>query len=77
MPSIKVNLYATLRTYVGGASSVEVEVEPGQTVEQILASLGVPAGQTRIIFVNNRPATLTESIAEGDHIAVFPAIGGG
>jgi molybdopterin converting factor small subunit len=77
MAQVKVNLYATLRSFVGGAPSVEVEIEPGQTVEQMLQKLGVPAEKTRILFVNNRAATLSQPLQEGDQVGVFPAIGGG
>jgi molybdopterin converting factor small subunit len=77
MARIKVNLYATLRGYVGGAPSVEVDVEPGQTVAETLAQLGVPADQTRILFVNNRAAPLAQPLDDGDRVGVFPAIGGG
>jgi molybdopterin converting factor small subunit len=74
---VKVNLYATLRKYVGGAPSVEVEIEPGQTVAEVLARLGVPADQTRIIFINNRAAGLSHVLQGGERLGVFPAIGGG
>jgi molybdopterin converting factor small subunit len=77
MARVKVNLYATLRSFVGGAPSVEVEVEPGQTVEQMLKQLGVPAEKTRILFVNNRAASLSQPLQDGDRVGVFPAIGGG
>lgn len=77
MASVTVRLYATLRPHVNGASSVEVEIQPGRTVEQILAELGVPAAQTRIIFVNHRAATLSCPLKGGDDVGVFPAIGGG
>ena len=77
MARVKVNLYATLRSFVGGAPSVEVDVEPGQTVEQMLDQLGVPAEKTRILFVNNRAATLSQALKDGDRVGVFPAIGGG
>ncbi|MFH1268254.1 MAG: MoaD/ThiS family protein [Planctomycetota bacterium] len=77
MAQVKVNLYATLRSYVGGIPSVEVDVEPGETVEQVLHRLGVPPDQTRILFVNNRAATLSQPVEDGDRLGVFPAIGGG
>ena len=77
MPQVQVNLYAMLRRYVDGATSVDVEIEPGQTIEQVLSQLGVPPGQTRIIFVNSRAAALTDRLQGGEQIGVFPAIGGG
>jgi len=77
MPQVRVNLYAMLRKYVGGATSVEVEIEPGRTIQQVLDELGVPADQTRIIFVDSRAADLSQSLEGGEQIGVFPAIGGG
>lgn len=77
MPQVRVNLYAMLRKYVGGAASVEVEIEPGQTIERLLHQLGVPADQTRIIFVNSRAVGLSAVLQGGEEIGVFPAIGGG
>jgi len=77
MAQIKLNLYATLRSYVGGSPSVEVDAGPGDTVEQVLRRVGVPAERTRIIFVNNRAATLSQPLHDGDRVGVFPALGGG
>ena len=77
MAQVKVNLYATLRRYAGGAPSVQVEVQPGQTVGQVLDQLGVPTDQTRIIFVNHRAAGLSQPLQGGEQVGVFPAIGGG
>ena len=77
MARVKLNLYASLRSYVGGAPSVDVDVEPGETVEQVLLKLGVPGEQTRIVFVNNRHAGLDQVLEGGEKVGVFPAIGGG
>ena len=77
MAHVEVNLYATLRRYADGATSVEAEIEPGQTIEQMLRGLGVPPDQTRIIFVNHRAAGLSHPLQGGEHLGIFPAIGGG
>ncbi len=77
MPEIQLNLYAMLRQHIGGAPSIDVEVEPGQTVEQVLVGLGVPPDQTRIIFIDNRPANLSATLTGGEQVNVFPAVGGG
>lgn len=77
MARVQVNLYATLRSHVGGAASVQVDIEPGDTVGQVLESLGVPPEQTRILFVNNRAAKLSQALEGGEKVGVFPAIGGG
>ena len=77
MPHVQVNLFATLRRYIGGAPSVEVDVTPGQTIRQTLDQLGIPPQQTRIIFVNNRAAEPDQPLEGDETVAVFPAIGGG
>jgi len=77
MPRVKLNLYAGLRAHIGGKPSVDLEIEPGQTVGELLDRLGVPRGQTRILFVNSRAAALSDKLTGGEQIGVFPAIGGG
>jgi molybdopterin converting factor small subunit len=77
MSQVKVNLYATLRKYIGGAPSIEVEIDPGDTVEQVLGRLHVPVDQTRIIFVNHRAAQPSHVLQGGERLGIFPAIGGG
>ncbi len=77
MAAVTVNLYAGLRTFIDDKPSVDVEVEPGITIAQVIDRLGVPAEKTRIIFCNNRAADLDDPIEAGDQLSIFPAIGGG
>jgi len=77
MPQITVNLYANLREYTGGAASVNIDVDPGQTVAAVLDQLGIPHEKTKIIFVNNRAAKLEETLDGQERVDLFSAIGGG
>ena len=77
MPQVYVNLYAGLRQFVGGKTSMDVTIESGQTIEQVLAQIGVPGEKTRIIFVNGRHGSLCDALKGGETLGVFPAIGGG
>ena len=77
MPRITLHLYATFRTCAQGQASVDIEIQPGQSVRQTLSELGVPLEQTRIIFVNNCAASLDHPLQGGGRVGVFPAIGGG
>ena len=77
MPQVEVNLYATLRRYIDGAASIGVDVEPGCSIEQVLDRLGIPIDQTRIIFLNNRAAGLSDTLQGGEQLGIFPGIGGG
>ena len=77
MPTIQVNLYASLRRYGGGSPTVEVDVAPGTTVGQVLDELRIPFGETRILFVDHRAAAPEHTLSGGEKVAVFPSIGGG
>jgi molybdopterin converting factor small subunit len=77
MPQITVNVYANLREYTGGASSVDLEVEPGQTVGDLVDRLGIPRDKTKIIFVNNKSAKFDDPLEGEERIDLFSAIGGG
>ncbi len=77
MVRITVNVYANLREYTGGTPSVDVDVEPGQTIADVLAHLKIPSAETRIIFVDNRHASLDYALRGDERIDLFSAIGGG
>ena len=77
MPQITVNLYANLREYTAGKPSVDVDLEPGCTVGDVVRHLGIPPEKTKIIFVNNRAAGLDDAIADQARLDLFSAIGGG
>ena len=77
MPEVQVSLYATLRRYVDGAASINIEVEPGCTIRQLIGQLGIPADQIRVVFIDNRAADLDHVLEGGEQIGMFPAIGGG
>ena len=77
MPQVHVNLFAVLRKHIDGAASAEIEIEPGQTIGQVLDRLGIPADHTRMVFLNNRAAGPDHALEGGEELDIFPAIGGG
>ena len=77
MACVSIHLYASFRACAGGAPEVQLEVEPGETIQQVLERLGVPVDKTRIVFVDNRAAELSHPLSGGERVGVFPAIGGG
>ena len=77
MPSVTVNLYAGFREHSGGRPSVTVSFESEMSIEQLLNQLGVPVEEVRIIFCNNRLVDASHTVAGGESIGVFPAVGGG
>jgi sulfur carrier protein ThiS len=80
---ITLKLYATLRDYLpadsGGRTTLELASDA--TMVGALAAVGVPTALAHIILVNGRhvlrPDIPVRQLAEGDQVAVFPAIGGG
>jgi sulfur-carrier protein len=77
MPKITISVYANLRTYTGGKSSVDVQLPAGTTIRAAIQHLGIPLDQTRIIFVDHRAAGLDDVLQGGERIDLFSAIGGG
>ncbi len=77
MPLITVNVYANLREFTGGEPSVEVDIAPGGTIGDIVRQMGIPPEKTKIIFKNNRPASLDDEVTGEERIDLFSAIGGG
>ena len=74
---VNVRVFATLRSYVDNAESVYVRIDRRETVADVLDRLGIPADQTRIIFVDGRRTSLAQDLFGGETLSVFPAIGGG
>ena len=80
--NIKLRLFATLRTYLpDGCTEIALTLPDGATIPDALAVQGVPLGLAHIVLINNRHVLrgdiATRALAEGDQLAVFPAIGGG
>ena len=78
MPSVEVKLYAALgRCAPDGKSSFSAEIQPDETVGRLLERLGVPVAGARIIFIDSVQSRPDHALVGGEHIGVFPVIGGG
>jgi sulfur carrier protein ThiS len=64
-----------LKTYLGGQS--EVAVEPGRTVREILAALGIPSALVAGALLNDVLQSKDYCVQEGDVIKLIAVIGGG
>jgi len=49
----------------------------GTTVEEIVNALEIPLAEVGVIMLNSRHCEMYRAPAEGDQLAIFPAIGGG
>jgi sulfur-carrier protein len=77
MPTVTVSVYANLRDYTGGQSTVQMDLPSGATIRMLIDRLGIPLEQTRIMFVDHRAVTLEHVLGGGERIDLFSAIGGG
>lgn len=76
---VTVRYFAVLRER-RGRDEEEVEVEPGTTLADLYRSLFPPGpeGLLPVAFGRNRAyARASETLAEGDEIAILPPLGGG
>ena len=60
-----------------GFSQKELDVEPGTTVADILASIAIDRTRPMIIARNGWAATVDEEVRAGDRILVSPIFSGG
>lgn len=78
---VNVKLYATLRQFAPPGTAIgecfKVEIKEGR-ISEIIARLGFPPDQARIIFVNGiRTFDLNQRLSEDDLVVFFPPVGGG
>lgn len=86
---VTVKLYATLTRRVAGAilakypqgiragQPLEVELPAGTTLNDLVTTLGLPADQIMVVFVNGRRQALDYGLEPGDQVGIFPPVGGG
>lgn len=54
-----------------------MEFAEGTTVEDVIRFLDLPLDEVGVTMINSRHCELHQIPAEGDQLAIFPAIGGG
>ncbi|SMF43434.1 MoaD/ThiS family protein [Desulfovibrio gilichinskyi] len=58
-------------------SADKFPITDGETVGDVLQRVGIPLDEVKIIFVNGVSSGLGVTLAGGDRVGVFPAVGGG
>ena len=78
--NVDLALFASLSQFQpdgqGGRHARTIELAHGTTIEDVIASLGLP-DQPRVVFVNNRHAEECAPLNDGDRLAIFPPVAGG
>lgn len=78
--SVEVRVFCGLETCIPGTRSGElltVEIVPGTTGLMLLEKLNIPPDKAFSFLVNGIRKDLDTVLADGDRVAVFPAVGGG
>lgn len=52
-------------------------IAEGDTAASVVARLGIPLDELKLIFVNGVHAQLSAPLVNGDRLGLFPAVGGG
>jgi sulfur carrier protein ThiS len=60
-----------------GFSQKELDIEPGTTIDDILASIPIDRGRPMIVARNGHGAQPDEEVLAGDRILVSPIFSGG
>ena len=73
---VRVRYFASLRQEKGQAP-MEVGLDPGATVGELLSELGIEQDQIGILIVSGKSATFGQKLNENDLVTLIPHIGGG
>ena len=86
---IQVKLFATLARSVSGpiiarhpkgirpGLPLEVELPESSTLADLVAHMGLPREELKLMFVNGRARELDHRLDPGDEVGLFPPVGGG
>lgn len=73
---VLVRLAGHLNSYAS-AREVTVEMEAGSRVRDLVAALGIPAGEVGSSYLEGRGALLDACLRDGCKVELFPPIAGG
>ena len=60
-----------------GRNPFYLEIAPGMTVAQTLASLSIPPAAPKVVLLNGRLSADEQILKNGDRLTVFPPLEGG
>ena len=73
---VTIRCYATLARFTPQDAEA-FAVTPGETAGGLAQRLGIPPADLKLIFINGQHVEPGATLAEGDRVGLFPAVGGG
>ncbi len=73
---VSVKCFATLAKHTPGGAD-RFEIADGSTVADVIAALGIPAAEVKIVFADGVAAAMNAVLGDGCRVGIFPAVGGG
>lgn len=73
---IQLKLFANLREFAPPDTD-RLAIEPGQSIREVLATIGLPAEKAKLIFVNGTKGDLETVLKGGERVGLFPPVAGG
>lgn len=77
---ILVKLSTTLRDCVPGydaEAGLSLDMPEGTSVRELARHIQVPSEEIKIVMINGRQSEASDTLRDGDRVALFPAVGGG
>ena len=73
---INLKLFALLQRFIP-ENAAEYAIEEGFSVNDVARQLGIPEGESKFAFINNKQADFTDILKDGDTLGLFPYVTGG
>lgn len=73
--TVEIRLFATFRE--GRFKKKEMDLPSGHSVGDVLDDLKIPVAEVGILMANGESCEFERTLADGDVLAIFPAVGGG
>ena len=77
---VKLRLFATYQQFLPSnteGNTIEIEVQGGTRVGDLMSLYEIPVGADSVILVNGITKGLNDQVNEGDVVSAFPAMAGG
>lgn len=73
---IQLKMFANLSKYTPSEGE-RLTIEPGQSIREILDTIGMPQEKAKLIFVNGIKGDLDTVLSGGERVGLFPPVAGG